>query len=77
VAKPSDNDNRTLDENIKFACAEVDCRVVLVHCPCFCKDKYLFASIVMNLYYQEKGRISINCDFKNSAIVISKDPSKM
>ncbi|XP_028072254.1 glucan endo-1,3-beta-D-glucosidase [Camellia sinensis] len=75
VAKPSSSDS-TLLENINYACSQVDCRILRKGCPCFSPDNLInHASIVMNLYYQCKGRNKWNCDFKNSALITMTDPS--
>ncbi|XP_052178693.1 glucan endo-1,3-beta-glucosidase isoform X2 [Diospyros lotus] len=75
VAKPS-SDEKTLVENINYACSQVDCRVLQKGCPCFSPDNlFNHASIAMNLYYQCKGRNKWNCDFKNSGLITITDPS--
>lgn len=76
VAKPS-SDQATLLANINFACSQVDCRVMQKGCPCFSPDNLIsHASIVMNLYYQSKGRNKWNCDFRGSGLIVITNPSK-
>ncbi|WOL02236.1 major pollen allergen Ole e 10 [Canna indica] len=75
VAKPS-LDEATLLSNINYACSQVDCGVLQRGCPCFFPDTLIsHASIAMNLYYQSRGRNPWNCFFKNSALVVTTDPS--
>ncbi|XP_057461886.1 uncharacterized protein LOC130752108 [Actinidia eriantha] len=87
VAKPSSNE-ATLLENINYACSQVDCRTLQKGCPCSSPDNLIsHASIVMNLYYQCKGRNKWNCDFqigfflitylesRNSGLISLTDPS--
>ncbi|XP_059302151.1 glucan endo-1,3-beta-D-glucosidase-like [Lycium ferocissimum] len=75
VAKPS-SDEKTLKENINYACSQVDCRILQKGCTCSLPDNLMnHASIAMNLYYQAKGRNHWNCHFGNSALVVCTDPS--
>ncbi|CAM8991978.1 unnamed protein product [Rhodiola kirilowii] len=75
VAKPS-SDPATLQNNINYACAHVDCQILHKGCPCNSPDNlFNHASIAMNLYYQCKGRNPWNCHFSNSALVTITDPS--
>ncbi|KAJ8534516.1 hypothetical protein K7X08_016244 [Anisodus acutangulus] len=75
VAKPS-SDEKTLQENINYACSQVDCRILQKGCTCSSPDNLMnHASIAMNLYYQAKGRNHWNCHFGNSALVVLTDPS--
>lgn len=76
VAKPSADESALL-ENIDYACTHVDCGIFQKGCPCFYPDNPVnHASVAMNLYYQAKGRNWWNCDFKNSGLIVSTDPSK-
>ncbi|XP_060188253.1 glucan endo-1,3-beta-D-glucosidase-like [Lycium barbarum] len=75
MAKPS-SDNTILQQNINFACSNVDCSIFQEGCPCFSPNNLMnHASIAMNLYYQSKGRNHWNCHFGNSALVVLTDPS--
>ncbi|KAJ0989224.1 hypothetical protein J5N97_007580 [Dioscorea zingiberensis] len=75
VAKPS-SDDATLLVNLNYACSQVDCSVLKKGYPCFYPDNLMsHASVAMNLYYQSKGRNSWNCNFKNTALVVTTDPS--
>ncbi|KAM0944387.1 putative glucan endo-1,3-beta-D-glucosidase [Dioscorea sansibarensis] len=75
VAKPS-LDDATLLLNINYACSQVDCSVLRKGSPCFNPDNLIsHASVAMNLYYQSKGRNPWNCNFKNTALVVTTDPS--
>lgn len=76
VAKPS-SDEKTLLQNLNYACSNVDCNILKEGCPCFSPNNLMnHASIAMNLYYQSKGRNPWNCHFGNSALVVLTDPSK-
>ncbi|XP_050234590.1 glucan endo-1,3-beta-D-glucosidase-like [Mercurialis annua] len=76
VAKPSSSEAE-LTENINYACGELrDCRLIQPNGGCYSPNSYInHASVVMNLYYQSKGRNTWNCDFKNSGLISTKDPS--
>ena len=77
VAKPS-TEEATLLGNINYACSQVDCSVLQKGCPCFYPDTLIsHASIAMNLYYQAKGRNYWNCNFKNSALIVTTNPSNI
>ncbi|KAK1301501.1 Glucan endo-1,3-beta-D-glucosidase [Acorus calamus] len=61
---------------MKLVKGEVDCGFMKKKWPCFYPDSLInHASVVMNLYYQSRGRNPWNCFFKNSAIVTVTDPS--
>ncbi|WOH03063.1 hypothetical protein DCAR_0522454 [Daucus carota subsp. sativus] len=75
VAKPS-SDEATLQANINYACEHVDCSLIKKGCPCFSPESLInHASVVMNLYYQCKGRNQWNCHFGGSGLVTITDPS--
>ncbi|PKA55580.1 Glucan endo-1,3-beta-D-glucosidase [Apostasia shenzhenica] len=75
VAKPSSDDS-ALENNINFACSQVDCSILQSGYPCFNPDKLIsHASVAMNLYYQAKGRNYWNCYFSDSALTVTTDPS--
>ncbi|XP_077212097.1 glucan endo-1,3-beta-D-glucosidase-like [Tasmannia lanceolata] len=75
VAKPS-SDDTTLQNNLNYACTEIDCNAFIKGGPCYSPDiKISHASIAMNLYYQTKKRFHWNCDFNKSALVTLTDPS--
>lgn len=76
MAKPS-SDLKTLEENIIYACSQVDCRILQNGCTCYSPNNLMnHASIAMNLYYQANGRNQWNCHFGNSALSVMTDPSK-
>ncbi|EEF42676.1 hydrolase, hydrolyzing O-glycosyl compounds, putative [Ricinus communis] len=76
VAKPSSSEAE-LVANINFACDQLnDCKLIQPNGTCYYPSNYInHASVVMNLYYQSKGRNTWNCDFKNSGLISKKDPS--
>ncbi|KAJ4826624.1 hypothetical protein Tsubulata_002225 [Turnera subulata] len=75
VAKPTTTEE-TLQENLDFACNHVDCGPIQEGGTCFNPANLInHAVFAMNLYYQRAGRRSSSCDFKNSGIIVSKNPS--
>uniref|UniRef100_A0A1D1YC72 Glucan endo-1,3-beta-glucosidase n=1 Tax=Anthurium amnicola TaxID=1678845 RepID=A0A1D1YC72_9ARAE len=75
VAKPS-TDEAVLQQNIDFACSQVDCTILRAGCPCsYPNTRINHASITMNLYYQSKGCNYWNCHFKASGLIVQTDPS--
>ncbi|ESQ30843.1 hypothetical protein EUTSA_v10011991mg [Eutrema salsugineum] len=75
VAKPATK-NKKLLEIIKFACSEVDCKIISKGGPCYSPNDLLnHASVAMNLYYQAQGRHYWNCYFGGSGIIAITDPS--
>ncbi|CAA0815901.1 Carbohydrate-binding X8 domain superfamily protein [Striga hermonthica] len=77
VAKPS-SDVAVLNSNLYYVCVQVglDCSIFQPGHPCFQPDNLVsHASVAMNIYYQAYGRNVWNCDFKNSAITVTTDPS--
>ncbi|XP_010508389.1 PREDICTED: glucan endo-1,3-beta-glucosidase-like [Camelina sativa] len=75
IAKPSTSYDQ-LQENIKFACSKIDCKIISNGGACFSPDSLISrASVVMNLYYQTKGRRYENCNFGGSGLIGVTDPS--
>ncbi|XP_078168034.1 major pollen allergen Ole e 10-like [Carex rostrata] len=75
IAKPSTGEVALVD-NIGYACSTVDCAVFQEGNPCFYPNNNIsHASIAMNLYYQSRGRNYWNCNFGNSGVIVSTDPS--
>lgn len=79
MAKPSSSDSE-LAANIEYACNHINgcgCDVIKEGGPCFLPNTLLnHASVAMNLYYQFNGRNTWNCDYKDSALTTTTDPSK-
>jgi len=77
VVKPW-TDEATLLGNINYACSQVDCSVLQKGCPCFYPDTLIsHASIMMNLCYKARGRNYWHCNFKNSALIVTTNPSNI
>ncbi|KAL9160380.1 hypothetical protein ABFS82_08G195200 [Erythranthe guttata] len=75
VVKPS-SDEVVLQQNIAYACSNVDCAIIQNGGACFIPDNLMnHASIAMNLYYQAKGRNTWDCSFGNSGLIVFTDPS--
>ncbi|PWA38211.1 X8 domain-containing protein [Artemisia annua] len=75
VAKPSSS-QATLQENVNYACSEVDCKILQKGGACYSPDNLInHASIAMNIYYQCKGRNTWNCHFGESGLITLTDPS--
>ncbi|CAN6373786.1 unnamed protein product, partial [Urochloa humidicola] len=69
-------DATTLQNNINYACAYVDCKPIQSGGGCFDPNNVQsHASFVMNAYYQANGRHDYDCDFKGTGMVTSSDPS--
>ncbi|KAK6931856.1 X8 domain [Dillenia turbinata] len=76
IAKPSSNET-ALSNNIRYVCehAGIDCSILRM--ACYNPDTLInHASVAMNLYYQANGRNTWNCDFMNSGLITTSDPSK-
>ncbi|XVE88348.1 hypothetical protein DITRI_Ditri19aG0062500 [Diplodiscus trichospermus] len=75
VAKPGTSDD-LLQQNINFACSQVDCSQTHSGGLCFYPTTLInHASYAMNLYYQTTGRKKSSCDFRETGLVVSNDPS--
>ncbi|PKA48561.1 Glucan endo-1,3-beta-glucosidase [Apostasia shenzhenica] len=67
-----------LNANIEFACgtAGVDCRPINAGGPCFEPNTaQAHASYAMNAYYKASGRHDFNCDFSQTGVIMTSDPS--
>ncbi|KAK4483125.1 hypothetical protein RD792_010305 [Penstemon davidsonii] len=66
-----------LQANIDFVCGSgVDCKPIQGGGPCYEPDNVRsHASYAMNAYYQAHGRNDFDCDFSNTGVVSSSDPS--
>jgi hypothetical protein len=67
-----------LQANIDYACGQgIDCGPIQPGGACFEPNTLpSHAAFVMNLYYQTFGRNQWNCDFSQTAILTSQNPSK-
>lgn len=67
-----------LQANIDYACSQgIDCGPIQPGGACFEPNTVAsHAAFAMNLYYQTFGRNQWNCDFSQSAILTSQNPSK-
>ncbi|KAK2413488.1 O-Glycosyl hydrolase family 17 protein [Trifolium repens] len=76
VPKP-DASNEALQANINYVCSQkVDCRPIQPGGLCFAPNNVrALATYAMNAYYQANGRHDFNCDFSNSGVVTSINPS--
>ncbi|KAK6917216.1 X8 domain [Dillenia turbinata] len=75
VAKPSSS-NAELQNNIDYACQHVNCNIIEPGQRCYDPNTPSnHASVIMNLYYKTKGQQPINCNFRNSAVIVQTDPS--
>ncbi|XP_010922329.1 glucan endo-1,3-beta-glucosidase isoform X1 [Elaeis guineensis] len=74
----SDASDAALQANINYACSSgiVDCKPIQEGGACFLPNSLrAHAAFAMNAYYQAAGRHNFNCDFSNSAVITSADPS--
>ncbi|KAE8655594.1 Glucan endo-1,3-beta-glucosidase-beta-glucanase, putative isoform 2 [Hibiscus syriacus] len=76
VAKPGTSDD-LLQLNINFACNLVDCSAAARNGgACYSPATLVnHASFAMNLYYQITGRKKSNCNFRETGLIVSSDPS--
>ncbi|KAL4310156.1 hypothetical protein GQ457_01G047100 [Hibiscus cannabinus] len=76
VAKPGTSDE-LLQLNINFACNLVDCSAATRSGGvCYSPSTLInHASYAMNLYYQITGRKKSNCNFRETGLIVSSDPS--
>ncbi|KAK5826922.1 hypothetical protein PVK06_021855 [Gossypium arboreum] len=75
VAKPGTSDE-LLQLNINFACNLVDCNATHSGGVCYYPATLInHASYAMNLYYQITGRKKSNCNFRETSLIVSSDPS--
>ncbi|OEL16848.1 Glucan endo-1,3-beta-glucosidase [Dichanthelium oligosanthes] len=77
VPKPA-ADEMVLQENIDFACGQegIDCAAIRPGGVCYEPDTVQgHAAYAMNLYFQSNGQHAFDCDFGQTAIVTTADPS--
>ncbi|KAL6651772.1 hypothetical protein ACP70R_010697 [Stipagrostis hirtigluma subsp. patula] len=77
VPKPA-ADEMALQENIDFACAQegVDCGAIRPGGSCYEPDTVQgHAAYAMNLYFQANGQHAFDCDFGQTGVVTTADPS--
>ncbi|KAK9014888.1 hypothetical protein V6N11_006026 [Hibiscus sabdariffa] len=76
VAKPGTSDE-LLQLNINFACNLVGCSAATRSGGvCYSPSTLInHASYAMNLYYQITGRKKSNCNFRETGLIVSSDPS--
>lgn len=71
-------DEMVLQENIDFACGQkgVDCTAIRPGGVCYEPDTVqAHAAYAMNLYFQANGQHAFDCDFGQTGIVTTADPS--
>ncbi|XVE51574.1 hypothetical protein DITRI_Ditri02bG0052500 [Diplodiscus trichospermus] len=77
VAKPGTDDD-LLQQNINFACNQVDCSATHSGGLCFYPTTLInHASYAMNLYYQTTGRKKSSCDFRKTGLLVTNDPNQL
>ncbi|CAN6269798.1 unnamed protein product [Urochloa humidicola] len=77
VPKPA-ADEMMLQENIDFACGQegIDCAAIRPGGVCYEADTVqAHAAYAMNLFFQSNGRHAFNCDYGQTGIVTTADPS--
>lgn len=66
-----------LQENINFACTQVDCHPIQPGGFCFNPDTiHSHAAYAMNEYFQFYGKNSFDCYFGGTGLISTADPSK-
>ncbi|KAI3461546.1 hypothetical protein Pfo_018209 [Paulownia fortunei] len=73
----NDATDAALQANIDFVCGSgVDCKPIQDGGPCFPPDNVRsHAAYAMNAYYQANGHNDFDCDFINTGVVTTSDPS--
>ncbi|KAH1055019.1 hypothetical protein J1N35_033084 [Gossypium stocksii] len=72
----SGTSDELLQLNINFACNLVDCNATHSGGVCYYPATLInHASYAMNLYYQITGRKKSNCNFRETSLIVSSDPS--
>ncbi|CBI31680.3 unnamed protein product, partial [Vitis vinifera] len=76
VPKPDATDE-ALQSNINYVCSTgVDCKPIQPGGACYDPNTIRsHASYAMNAYYQTSGRHDFNCDFANTGVLATSDPS--
>lgn len=66
-----------LQADLNYACTQnIDCSPIQPGGVCFNPNNLrAHAAYVINLYYQTKGQHDFNCDFSQSAVITTTDPS--
>lgn len=74
----ADASNEALQANINYVCAQgVDCRPIQPGGVCYAANNVrALATYAMNAYYQAYGRHDFNCNFSNSGVITSTNPSE-
>lgn len=77
IAKPN-ADVMVLQENLDYACGQgINCSPIQPGGACYYPDTVqAHAAYAMNEYYQASGRNTFDCDFGQSGMVMTTDPSK-
>lgn len=72
-----DVSDQALQANIDFVCSSgVDCKPIQDGGPCFNPNTLRsHAAYAMNTYYQTNGRHDFNCDFAQTGVLTTTDPS--
>ncbi|KAL5719060.1 hypothetical protein ACHQM5_011892 [Ranunculus cassubicifolius] len=70
-------DPNDLQNNIDYVCGlGIDCKPINAGGPCFLPNTIqAHAAYAMNSYYQAMGRYPYDCDFKQTAMITTVDPS--
>ena len=77
VPKPNVGD-AALQSNIDYVCSTglVDCKQIQDGGSCFNPNTLQsHAAYAMNAYYQAAGRNAYNCDFSQTGVLVTADPS--
>ncbi|XP_061338332.1 glucan endo-1,3-beta-glucosidase [Gastrolobium bilobum] len=73
----ADASNEALQANINYVCSQgVDCKPIQPGGVCFAPNNIrALATYAMNAYFQANGRHDFNCDFSNTGLITSSNPS--
>jgi len=74
----ADASDAALQANINYVCSQgVDCNPIQPGGVCYAPNNVkALATYAMNAYYQANGRHDFNCDFSNTGVITTTDPSE-
>ncbi|KAK7374839.1 hypothetical protein VNO80_08282 [Phaseolus coccineus] len=73
----ADANDAALQANINYVCSQgVDCKPIEAGGVCYAPNNVkALATYAMNAYYQANGRHDFNCDFSNTGLITTTNPS--
>ncbi|XP_014498257.1 glucan endo-1,3-beta-glucosidase [Vigna radiata var. radiata] len=73
----ADANDAALQANINYVCSQgIDCKPIQPGGVCYAPNNVkALATYAMNAYYQANGRHDFNCDFSNTGVITTTNPS--